>query len=284
MIEILFVCTGNTCRSPMAEALLNDKAKKLNIPLHASSAGLAAFTGDSASAYAIEVMNEIGIDLSSHRSSRLSIYAFEESDIVVCMSESHKAALPASYKIIVPNGGISDPYGGDINIYRVCRDELSEFIDLLIASLSEIRISKMNEKHIKAVAEIEKECFSVPWSENALREELTNENAHFYVAELFGETVGYIGMHIVLDEAYIANVAVSKKYRRRSIGSKLVVHAINTAKKANASFISLEVRESNTAAISLYKQHGFAICGERKNFYDEPKENGLIMTKFFDKD
>lgn len=284
MLEILFVCTGNTCRSPMAEALLNDKAQKLGLPLHASSAGLAAFTGDTASDNAVEVMAEIGIDISAHRATRLSIYALESSDIIVCMSESHKAALPTFPNVIVPIGGVSDPYGSGCGAYRKCRDELSKFIDEMIADLVCTRVTEMGEGDISAVAELEKECFSVPWSEQSLRDELSNESAHFFVARRMGETVGYIGMHKVLDECYITNVAVSQQFRRCSVGSQLVEHAANFAKDSSAAFISLEVRVSNEAAISLYEKYGFAVCGERKNFYDKPRENALIMTKFFGED
>ncbi|MCM1545222.1 MAG: ribosomal protein S18-alanine N-acetyltransferase [Ruminococcus sp.] len=284
MLEILFICTGNTCRSPMAQALLNDKAQKRGLPVSASSAGLAAFAGDTASENAVRAMAEIGIDISTHRASRLSIYALESSDLIVCMSESHRAALAGFENVIVANGGISDPYGGNLDEYRKCRDELSAFIDVMLENLFITRIEAMSEADVGAVAKLEKECFSVPWSEQALRDELSNETAHFFVAKRFGQTAGYIGMHQVLDECYITNVAVLPKFRRCKIGSELVEYTVNFAKENEASFVSLEVRESNQAAISLYNKFGFAVCGERKNFYDKPRENGLIMTKFFNED
>ncbi len=283
MFEILFICTGNTCRSPMAEGLLNSKAQKLGLPLHASSAGLAAFTGDEVSRNAVKVMAQLGIDISSHRASRLSIYAFERSDLIVCMSESQKNALPQNKKIIVPAGGISDPYGGDENVYRHCRDELSAFVDHIIEMLGETVIEPMNKQSTAAVAQLEKECFSVPWSEKAISDELENPSAHFFTAYRFGEYVGYIGMHLVLDECYITNIAVTEKQRKKGIGSSLLSFAEKYAEKNGASFISLEVRKSNEAAKALYNKHGFKLCGERKKFYTAPDEDGLIMTKFFDR-
>lgn len=144
-----------------------------------------------------------------------------------------------------------------------------------------IEISAMQKQDISAVAQIEKECFSTPWSENALQSELTNEGAVFLVAKVCGETAGYIGMHIVLDECYIANVAVKKAFRNKSIAKTLLSVAEEKAKEQNCSFISLEVRVSNIPAISLYEKAGFISLGERKNFYSEPKENALIMTKNF---
>ncbi|MCQ4022726.1 MULTISPECIES: ribosomal protein S18-alanine N-acetyltransferase [unclassified Ruminococcus] len=144
-----------------------------------------------------------------------------------------------------------------------------------------IVFEKMNQSHISAIAEIERQCFSKPWSENAIAAELSNESAYFYVAKINGKAVGYIGMHCAADECYIANVGVLKEYRRMGIGSALVKYAANKARKMNMSFISLEVRPSNTVAVRIYERFGFDRVGLRKNFYSEPKEDGLIMTLYF---
>ena len=139
----------------------------------------------------------------------------------------------------------------------------------------------MNQSHISAIAEIERQCFSKPWSENAIAAELENESGYFYVAKLNGEAVGYIGMHCAADECYIANVGVLKEYRRMGVGSALVKYASDKAKEMKMSFISLEVRPSNTAAVRIYERFGFERVGLRKNFYSEPKEDGAIMTLCF---
>ena len=101
------------------------------------------------------------------------------------------------------------------------------------------------------------------------------------MAKLNGEAVGYIGMHCDADECYIANVGVLKEYRRMGVGSALVKYASDKAKEMKMSFISLEVRPSNTAAVRIYERFGFERVGLRKNFYSEPKEDGAIMTLCF---
>lgn len=142
-------------------------------------------------------------------------------------------------------------------------------------------IEKMTKEHIDRVAEIEKECFSHPWSIKSLESELANENSHFYVAYENGVIAGYIGMNIVIDEGYIYNVAVSEKFRKKGIGSSLVNHLVTYGKKNNLCFLTLEVRASNLNAQSLYSKFGFIKVGERKNYYSEPAENAILMTKYF---
>ena len=144
-----------------------------------------------------------------------------------------------------------------------------------------MKIVRMNEANISAVKQIEDECFSNPWSFESLNAELSKVGACFYVAELNGEAAGYIGFNMVLDEGYIANIAVKEKFRRQGVGRKLLQKVIETAVKNNLSFVSLEVRESNIPAIGLYKEFGFTQQGIRKNYYRNPQENGLILTKFF---
>ncbi len=140
-----------------------------------------------------------------------------------------------------------------------------------------ITIESFKKEHVKAVAEIEKACFSSPWSENALSEELTNENAHFLTAFFNGEIAGYLGLHIICGEGYITNIAVLPDYRRHGIAKALITEAF----KNDLTFITLEVRKSNLPAISLYKSLGFDEVGERKSFYSNPEENAILMTKHF---
>ncbi len=139
---------------------------------------------------------------------------------------------------------------------------------------------KMSTEHIGQIASLEKECFSEPWSENALSEELENENSHFLVA-VSDKVMGYIGVQEICGEAYITNVAVFSEYRKLGIGRALLRAACDGAKGRGCEFITLEVRESNAPAISLYESEGFERAGVRKNFYSSPTENGIIYTKYF---
>lgn len=144
----------------------------------------------------------------------------------------------------------------------------------------DLEIKKMTASHIEEIAKLEKECFSSPWSEDGLKSELDNNFARFFVA-FSGETIaGYIGSHNVLGEVYITNVAVFPEFRRNGVGKALVELLANEMKAENADFVTLEVRKSNQNAISLYEKCGFQKVGERRNFYEKPIEDAILMTYF----
>ena len=147
-----------------------------------------------------------------------------------------------------------------------------------------IEIQLFAARHVAEAAELERQCFAAPWTEQALREELDNPAALFLAAvdTDTGETVGYLGCHLILDEGYIANVAVSPAHRRRGIGGKLVQALIERAQTGGASFLTLEVRASNEPALALYRHYGFRPVGVRPNFYEKPREDALLMTRTFD--
>lgn len=144
-----------------------------------------------------------------------------------------------------------------------------------------MRIEKMTAACIDAVAAIEAECFSHPWSKKNLEESLEKENSLFLVAVEDEKVIGYVGMEVIVDEGYIFNVAVSADYRRRGVGYALVRELVTYSMKNSLCFITLEVRESNSAAISLYSKFGFIKAGERKNYYSDPTEAAVLMTKYF---
>ena len=149
-----------------------------------------------------------------------------------------------------------------------------------------IRIVPMNADHLEAIERLERICFSRPWNRRMLAEELENQCAAFLVAENgeSGEVLGYAGLLVVADEGYITNVAVFPEYRRCGIAAKILEVYLNFAKANQLAFVTLEVRPTNTAAIALYQRYGFEEVGRRKNYYDLPKEDALILTRYFDKE
>ena len=159
-----------------------------------------------------------------------------------------------------------------------------------------IIIRPMQLADVEAVAEIEKICFSLPWSEKAYRDTLTNENALYLVAELTepdnAETgnvvptepgkrkiVGMCGVLKILDEGDISNVAVYPAYRRRSIARLMMDELLKKGEELGIDSFTLEVRAGNEAAIKLYEHFGFRTEGIRKRFYDKPVEDALIMWR-----
>lgn len=136
----------------------------------------------------------------------------------------------------------------------------------------------MEERHLAALAQIEKACFHAPWSADMLREELGK--GIFLVAEQDGAAAGYVGCQTVLDEGYITNVAVSPDCRRQGIGRALIAELAEQAKRAGLAFVTLEVRASNMPAIALYEGAGFKPVGVRKNFYTAPAEDAVLMTLY----
>lgn len=139
-MHVLFVCTGNTCRSPIAEGILKDIAKKKNLQVEVSSAGIFAHDGGNISTKAIEVMKQIGIDISDYRSKTIDEDRVREADIILTMGHSHKSFIEEKYEeskgkiftllefVYGFKSDIVDPYGGDLNMYRKTRDEIYQAI------------------------------------------------------------------------------------------------------------------------------------------------------------
>lgn len=144
-------------------------------------------------------------------------------------------------------------------------------------------IVPMDRGHLGQIAALEQECFSTPWSEGMLEEELYNPQASFIVAQRAdGEVLGYAGLYVVLDEGYIANVAVRPDCRQQGIASALLNVFLRFSAAKRLAFLTLEVRASNDPAIQLYMKHGFAQAGRRKNYYTNPDEDAILMTLHFD--
>ncbi len=137
----------------------------------------------------------------------------------------------------------------------------------------------MTEAHVEAIAELEKECFSMPWSAASVASELNNPLSLWLVAMDGAKLAGYIGSQSVMGEADMMNVAVAASYRRQGIGEKLVTELIRSLKENQVYALTLEVRVSNCGAIALYEKLGFVQVGRRPNYYKNPKEDALILKK-----
>jgi ribosomal-protein-alanine N-acetyltransferase len=144
-----------------------------------------------------------------------------------------------------------------------------------------IELVRMSEEHVPQVAELEKICFSDPWSEKSVAYELTNPLSCWLVAVEDGRVAGYIGSQTVMGESDMMNVAVHPDYRRRGIAERLVNDLVESLKAFESHCLTLEVRESNDSARALYAKLGFFQAGLRKNYYRNPKENALILRKEF---
>ena len=136
---------------------------------------------------------------------------------------------------------------------------------------------RFEKKHVAGAWRLETLCFCEPWSEKSL-EMLLSQGAVGFVVEDNGAVAAYGGMLTVLDEGQITNVAVDPSCRRKGFGREIVRALIDYAQENGIVSISLEVRESNEAAIALYESLGFCRCGLRKNFYRTPTESAIIMV------
>ena len=143
-------------------------------------------------------------------------------------------------------------------------------------------IVPMTTDHLDAIAELEKRCFADPWSRRMLVDQLENACAATIVAQgEDGTILGYASLLAVLDEGYINNIAVAPEYRRQGVASQLLDVFTRFGEGNKLAFLTLEVRDGNAPARALYAKHGYEEVGRRKNYYDHPKEDAILMSRFF---
>lgn len=142
-----------------------------------------------------------------------------------------------------------------------------------------MRIIKMQPEHVAFVAEMERQCFSDPWSEKSVASELDNPLSLWLIAEVDGVVAGYVGSQTVLDSADMMNLAVSPSFRRQGIGERLVNCLTEELKEKGVKTLLLEVRISNEPARELYQKLGFEIVGKRPRYYEKPREDAVILRK-----
>lgn len=140
-----------------------------------------------------------------------------------------------------------------------------------------MRVVKLQKEHLGDVALLEALCFCEPWSEQALKILLGEGGVAFACLDEQGTPVAYVGMLTVLDEGQITNVATHPACRRMGLADALLSALLDEARARSLATVSLEVRESNAAAIALYEKHGFAVVGKRNYFYKNPREHALVM-------
>lgn len=138
---------------------------------------------------------------------------------------------------------------------------------------------RMTAEHVAQIAELEKQCFSSPWSEKSVSGELTNPLSLWIVAVENNRVVGYVGSQSVLGEADMMNVAVAPEYRRQGVANALIIELISQLTSRDVRSLTLEVRASNVPAIALYEKMDFVHVGRRPNYYSSPKEDALILRK-----
>ena len=142
-----------------------------------------------------------------------------------------------------------------------------------------MEIRKMTAREVPQVAELEKLCFAMPWSEKSVAGELDNPLALWLVAMEGDRLAGYVGSQTVMDETDMMNLAVAPQFRRQGVGEALVNALTASLKELGSRCLTLEVRDSNEAARALYGKLGFAEVGRRRGYYRDPREDALIMRK-----
>ncbi|MGB9553142.1 MAG: ribosomal protein S18-alanine N-acetyltransferase [bacterium] len=143
-----------------------------------------------------------------------------------------------------------------------------------------IKIRSMTVKDLDGVLTVERLSYNSPWRyEDFYREVVFNQLAFYYVAEIKQTICGFVGMWLIVDEAHITNIAVHPEFRRRKIGERLLLHAIEEAQRRGAKRVVLEVRVSNYKAQNLYLKYDFRYAGVRRNYYRDNNEDAFLMVK-----
>ena len=279
MKKIIFVCAGNTCRSPMAQALMRQKLSALGVACDVQSRGISLYEGEPANPNAVAAVAERGLSLDGHRSKAVTGEDLADCDIFICMTPSIRAALLPYARCPVIALQIADPYGGDMDVYRACLSQIDAALDRLLFLPPLLVVRPCAPEDAPALAAIEKETFADAWREALVSEELNNELSCGVTAALLDTPVGYIFAQNVSGEVFISRVAVRPDLRRRGIGAAMLRAGDEACAENGAATLTLEVRVSNRAAIDLYEKTGLKIVGERPSFYEHPTENAYIMTK-----
>ncbi len=305
--KIIFVCTGNTCRSPMALAIAKREAGRRRLDIALGSAGTGTRPGDRATDEAVAVLREIDIDLSNHSAQPVSAAMNDGETLFVAMTNQHASWL--KYVLLIPGDrvlmlgdGVPDPFGQPLEVYRSARDviqkEISKLFDRIMPDIPKLSeddaqrsddlsffIRPVDDKDADDISLIEHRCFTDPWSRTLFIEEIDNPDAVFLVA--VGQSTngakppiyGYGLILVAADVAQMPKICVAETVRRRNIATAIIDELSKAAIEKGAAELTLEVRVSNAPAVTLYEKLGFVSMGVRPRFYTNPSEDALIMTK-----
>lgn len=142
---------------------------------------------------------------------------------------------------------------------------------------ADYHIQALTAADVAALCELDAQCFETPWSKAMFDGEFKNAAAHYYGIMHGRQLVAYLGVWFVCDEGQITNIAVHPSHRRQGLAGQLLAHVRQLAPNEGLTFLTLEAREHNAAAIALYQKHGFRLVGRRRGYY-ENKEDALLMT------
>ena len=146
--------------------------------------------------------------------------------------------------------------------------------------MEEYSVRQLTVDDLDDLLALEEACFSAPWSRESYRRELEeNDLAHYWGVFEEDRLIGFAGYWLILDEGHITNIAVAPERQNRGVGRFLLQGVINGCLAGGGKFLTLEVRASNQAALHLYEKAGFVSAGTRPNYYDDPKEDAIIMWK-----
>ena len=276
--DIVFVCTGNTCRSPMAEAIFNSVTGEHT----AGSAGIAVSFPQGAAKNSKEAVLRYGTDLDNHTARQLTSEILDEASLIITMTHSQKEMLSqyadhSKLMTLAEFAGekedVNDPYGGDIDIYLKTAEKIYDYVLKGLFARADFIIAEPDDA--KKISQMEKEIFPDAWSENSVISAIERQSV--MVLKSCGVILGYCIFMYAADEGEILRIAVSDKLRRYGLGKKLLICVIEELKKHGCTNVFLEVRSSNLSAISLYKSVGFEEIGVRKNYYKDNGEDAKLF-------
>jgi len=298
--RVLLVGYTDTGVVPLCAAILNHMCKKKGFTeWQFESCGFWAERNHGVDGYMLRAAGELGIDLTHHRARRVDKSMVQTASLVIPQDpviwRGVRELLYRKSARLGKPAKLSQPIGGELEDYRRVRQEVLSYCRRWMRNLTDekredkktmesLSLKRLQPTDVSQVQELEQECFAHPWSMEAILSELKKpvSDGCFVGAFVQDRLVGYGSLYKVGDEAFINNIAVTKKMRRKGIGHLLLNALITDCSMSEIATLSLEVRSKNLDAIRLYETHGFVNIGCRKRFYRDPKDDAVIMTLYLE--